>query len=140
MSSQNELTKEDYDRIDSYYSILPDPDNPKNDQQCVRMDVGPFKGVIFKFGKFQLAPPDAEGESTARYEYDILLVPPDLKDVEHTDEEGDEFEFMIGEILVKLLWDRYKQADAEEMNNPVTFVEDDESTDRAPDTISFDTQ
>ena len=47
---------------------------------------------------------------------------------------------MIGEILVKLLWDRYKQADAEEMNNPVTFVEDDESTDRAPDTISFDTQ
>ena len=68
------------------------------------------------------------------------MVPPDLKDVEHTDEEGEEFEFMIGEILVKLLWDKYKQTEAEEMNNPITFVEDDESTDRAPDTISFDTQ
>ena len=55
-------------------------------------------------------------------------------------EEGEEFEFMIGEILVKLLWDKYKQTEAEEINNPITFVEDDESTDRAPDTISFDTQ
>ena len=74
------------------------------------------------------------------YEYDIIMVPPELEGVEHTDEEGEEFEFMIGEILVKLLWDRYLEQDNAEMTNPITFVEDDESTDRAPNTISFDTQ
>ena len=47
---------------------------------------------------------------------------------------------MIGEKLVKLLWDRVKETEKAELVNPITFVEDDESTDRTPNTISFDTQ
>ena len=102
------------------------------------MMTGPFKGVIYKYGKFQVAPPDAEDESTAKYEYDIIMVPPELEGVEHTDEEGEEFEFMIGEILIKLLWDRYKDTEKAELSNPITFVEDDESEDRTPDIITLD--
>ena len=137
----NELTQEDYNRIESYYRLVPHPENPEDvSQQCIEMMTGPFKGVIYKYGKFQVAPPDTEDESTAKYEYDIIMVPPELEGVEHTDEEGEEFEFMIGEILIKLLWDRYKDTEKAELSNPITFVEDDESTDRTPNTISFDTQ
>jgi hypothetical protein len=68
------------------------------------------------------------------------MVPPELEGVEHTDEEGEEFEFMIGEILVKMLWDRHQETLKSETTNPVTFVEDNESEDRAPNTITFDTQ
>ena len=33
-----------------------------------------------------------------------------------------------------------KETEKAELVNPITFVEDDESTDRTPNTISFDTQ
>ena len=135
----NELTEEDYFRIDTYYRLVPHPEHPDDvTQQCIEMTTGPFKGVIYKYGKFQVAPPDAEDESTAKYEYDIIMVPPELEGVEHTDEEGEEFEFMIGEILIKLLWDRYKDTEKAELSNPITFVEDDESEDRTPDIITLD--
>jgi hypothetical protein len=137
----NELTKEDYDRIGSYYRMVLHPKHPEDvTQQCIEMMTGPFKGVVYKYGKFQVSPPDTEDESTAKYEYDIIMVPPELEGVEHTDEEGEEFEFMIGEILVKMIWDRYQEAEKSETTNPVTFVEDNESEDRAPNTITFDTQ
>ena len=137
----NELTKEDYDRIDSYYRMVLHPKHPEDvTQQCIEMMTGPFKCVVYKYGKFQVSPPDTEDESTAKYEYDIIMVPPELEGVEHTDEEGEEFEFMIGEILVKMLWDRHQETLKSETTNPVTFVEDNESEDRAPNTITFDTQ
>ena len=137
----NELNQEDYDRIDGYYALVPHPEHPEDvSQMCVELKTGPFSGTVIKYGKFQVAPPDTEDESTAKYEYDIIMVPPELEGVEHTDEEGEEFEFMIGEILVKMLWDRHQETLKSETTNPVTFVEDNESEDRAPNTITFDTQ
>ena len=100
----NELTQKDYNRIESYYRLVPHPENPEDvSQQCIEMMTGPFKGVIYKYGKFQVAPPDTEDESTAKYEYDIIMVPPELEGVDHTDEEGEEFEFMLGQIYIYIL-------------------------------------
>ena len=130
----SELTQEDYDRINSYFKLVPHPEHPEDvSQMCVELSTGPFKGTIIKLGKFQLAPPDEQGESNAKYEYDVILVPPELQDVEHSDEEGVEFEYMIGEILVKLLWDRYKETSEKE------GVKTNDGTDREADTITFNT-
>ena len=131
----NELTQEDYDRINSYYNLVPHPDHPEDvSQMCVELKAGPFKGTVIKLGKFQVAPPDEQGESNAKYEYDVILVPPELQGVEHSDEEGVEFEYMIGEILVKLLWDRYKEESEKE------GVKTNDTADRTTDTITFNTQ
>lgn len=130
----NELTQEDYDRIDGYYTLVPHPEHPEDvSQMCVELNAGPFKGTVIKYGKFQVAPPDEQGESNAKYEYDVILVPPELQDVEHSDEEGVEFEYMIGEILVKLLWDRYKEESEKE------GVKTNDGTDRTADTFTFNT-
>ena len=135
----NELTKEDYDRINSYYSLVPHPEHPEDvSQMCVQLNTGPFEGTVIKYGKFQIAPPDYEGESTAKYEYDIVTVPPELQDVEHSDEEGEKFEYMIGEILVKLLWDRHVETLKEEQKEMKTndgIIGEDRETD----TLTFNT-
>ena len=136
----NELTKEDYDRIDSYYSLVPHPEFPDEvEQMCVQLKTGPFEGTIIKYGKFQIAPPDEEGESNAKYEYDVVSVPPELQDVEHSDEEGVEFEYMIGEILVKLLWERHIETLKEE-NKGIRTNDGIVGEDRETDTITFNTQ
>ena len=50
----NELTQEDYVRINTYYRLVPHPDLPNdNTQQCIEMTTGPFKRVMCKYGKFQ---------------------------------------------------------------------------------------
>ena len=59
--------------------------------------------------------------------------------MEHSDEEGEKFEFMIGEILIKLLWDRHietlKEEQKEIKTNDGIIGED-----RETDIITFNTQ
>ena len=98
MSSQ-ELTQE---QIQKYYKIAPDPD--EKNRACVLIEHGPFAGITVSFGKFQLAEnEEKDGTIKARYEYEMIGIPPDFEGKEFSDEEGENFEYMLGQIYIHIL-------------------------------------
>ena len=94
-----EMTPE---QIKKYYSKVPDPD--EKERLCVRVEKGPFAGIDVAYGRFQMADKDNDdGTSKVRFEYDMIKIPPDLKDKEFSDEMGDEFESLLGQIYIHVL-------------------------------------
>ena len=88
--------------IKSHYSIKEDPEG--KDRACVIIEKGPFKGVVVAYGRFQFADKDNEdGTRKLRYEYDMIGIPPDMMDKEFSDEEGEVFERMLGEVFIDIL-------------------------------------
>ncbi len=94
-----EMTPE---QIKKYHSKVPDPDD--KERLCVRIEKGPFAGIDVAFGRFQMADKDNDdGTSKVRFEYDMIKIPPDLEDKEFSDEEGDAFESLLGQIYIHVL-------------------------------------
>ena len=94
-----EMTPE---QIKKYHSKVPDPDD--KERLCVRIERGPFAGIDVAYGRFQMADKDNDaGTSKVRFEYDMIKIPPDLKDKEFSDEMGDEFESLLGQIYIHVL-------------------------------------
>ena len=90
------------EQIKKYHSKIPDPD--EKERLCVRIERGPFAGIDVAFGRFQMADKDNDdGTSKVRFEYDMIKIPPDLKDKEFSDEMGDEFESLLGQIYIHVL-------------------------------------
>ena len=90
------------EQIKKYHSRVPDPD--EKERLCVRIERGPFAGIDVAFGRFQMADKDNDdGTSKVRFEYDMIKIPPDLKDKEFSDEEGDAFESLLGQIYIHIL-------------------------------------
>jgi len=90
------------EQIKKYHSRVPDPD--EKERLCVRIERGPFAGIDVAFGRFQMADKDNDdGTSKVRFEYDMIKIPPDLKDKEFTDEMGDAFESLLGQIYIHVL-------------------------------------
>ena len=88
--------------IKNYHRIIPDPED--QDRYCIFIELGPFAGITVAFGRFQMADKDNDdGTTKARYEYEMIGIPPDFKDKEFTDEEGEEFEYMLGQIYINIL-------------------------------------
>ena len=99
MKIPTEMTPEE---IKKYHSKIPDPDD--KERLCVRIERGPFAGIDVAFGRFQMADKDNDdGTSKVRFEYDMIKIPPDLKDKEFTDEMGDTFESLLGQIYIHVL-------------------------------------
>ena len=87
--------------IKSHYSIKEDPEG--KDRACVIIEKGPFKGVVVAYGRFQFADKDNEdGTTKVRYEYDMIGIPPDM-DEEVSDTEGEEFEYLLGQIYIHVI-------------------------------------
>jgi len=94
-----EMTPE---QIKKYHSKVPDPDD--KERLCVRIEKGPFAGIDVAYGRFQMADKDNDdGTSKVRFEYDMIKIPPDLMDKEFSDEEGDAFESLLGQIYIHVL-------------------------------------
>ena len=90
------------EQIKKYHSRVPDPD--EKERLCVRIERGPFAGIDVAYGRFQLSDKDNDdGTSKVRFEYDMIKIPPDLKDKEFSDEEGDTFESLLGQIYIHIL-------------------------------------
>jgi len=90
------------EQIKKYHSRVPDPD--EKERLCVRIERGPFAGIDVAFGRFQMADKDNDdGTSKVRFEYDMIKIPPDLKDKEFSDEKGDTFESLLGQIYIHVL-------------------------------------
>jgi len=90
------------EQIKEYHSKVPDPD--EKERLCVRIERGPFAGIDVAFGRFQMAEKDNDdGTSKVRFEYDMIKIPPDLVDKEFSDEEGDAFESLLGQVYIHVL-------------------------------------
>ena len=90
------------EQIKEYHSKVPDPDD--KERLCVRIEKGPFAGIDIAYGRFQMADKDNDdGTSKVRFEYDMIKIPPDLTDKEFSDEEGDAFESLLGQIYIHVL-------------------------------------
>ena len=88
-------------QIKSHYSIKEDPEG--KDRACVMVEKGPFKGVVVAYGKFQFADKDNEdGTRKLRYEYDMIGIPPEM-DEEVSDLEGEDFEYLLGQIYIHVI-------------------------------------
>ena len=94
-----EMTPE---QIKKYHSVLPDPD--EKDRYCIRIEKGPFAGLVVAYGRFQMAEEEHEdGTTGVRFEYDFIDIPPEMVGVDFEDEEGEELEQILGQIYIHFL-------------------------------------
>ena len=99
MEEQMEMTPE---QIKNYHSVLPDPD--EKDRYCIRIERGPFAGLVVAYGRFQMAEKEHEdGTTGVRFEYDFIDIPPEMVGVDFEDEEGEELEQILGQIYIHFL-------------------------------------
>ena len=95
-------------QIKEYHSVFPDPD--EKDRLCVRIEKGPFAGLGIAYGKFQLSDKENDdGTTKVRYEYDMIEIPPDLKDKEFSDDEGEMLESILGQVYIHILNEELEQ-------------------------------
>jgi len=97
MSIINEANEVD---IKSYYNVIPNSDGN------VKIIDGPFEGLIYKYGEFKLVAPKSEDEQPAmKYDFDIIHMPPDLKNMSFPDEMKNTFDQLLVSILVDMVQD-----------------------------------
>ena len=72
---------------------------------------------------------DDSDELTAQYEYDIKYVPENIRDEQFTDKEGEDFENMIGDILMAMFYEKAKELEKDKKN----------AKNRDPNTLTFTT-
>ena len=95
-------------QIKEYHSVFPDPD--EKDRLCVRIEKGPFAGLGIAYGKFQLSDKENDdGTTKVRYEYDMIEIPPDMKDKEFSDDEGEMLESILGQVYIHILNEELEQ-------------------------------
>ena len=95
-------------QIKEYHSVFPDPD--EKDRLCIRIEKGPFAGLGIAYGKFQLSDKENDdGTTKVRYEYDMIEIPPDMKDKEFSDDEGEMLESILGQVYIHILNEELEQ-------------------------------
>ena len=95
-------------QIKEYHSVFPDPD--EKDRLCVRIEKGSFAGLGIAYGKFQLSDKENDdGTTKVRYEYDMIEIPPDMKDKEFSDDEGEMLESILGQVYIHILNEELEQ-------------------------------
>ena len=102
------LTEMTQIQIKEYHSVFPDPD--EKDRLCIRIEKGPFAGLGIAYGKFQLSDKENDdGTTKVRYEYDMIEIPPDMKDKEFSDDEGVMLESILGQVYIHVLNEELEQ-------------------------------
>jgi hypothetical protein len=107
--------------INEHYSFI---NSPEGDEMHVELTGDTqFKGTIFKFGKVgvalkeeykEMVPEDAPADAlTLKYEYDIITVPSDMVGKDIPDEEFEDFERLLGDILVDIMEKDFKEKQGE---------------------------
>ena len=95
-------------QIKEYHSVFPDPD--EKDRLCVRIEKGPFAGLGIAYGKFQLSDKESDdGTTKDRYEYDMIEIPPDMKDTEFSNDDGEMLECILGQVYIHILNEELEQ-------------------------------
>ena len=94
-----------------WYVPTKNPEDPKDTSFCIEILKGPFSGVILCYSRFQLASELNEDESiTCHYSYDIITSPADIGEREISDEQGEIFEKILGDIILELFEEQWENA------------------------------
>ena len=108
-----------------WYQIVPNPQNDNDEQQAFRITEGKFQDVIYKYNKFGVNDkPNDDGTLTYKFEYDILEIPEEIVNKQYADEEGKEFETLIGDILIEVISENI-ELDTNEQNRGHNIEEPD---------------
>ena len=91
---------------DSWFRVVPNPQDTNDNDLCIQIIEGPFANVILKYKNFKTnSKLNEDGSLNCDYEYDFMMVPGDIGERNITDEEGEIFEKKIGEAIIELLWE-----------------------------------
>jgi hypothetical protein len=91
-----------------WFRVVPNPVDETDDGFCIQVLQGPFSHTIYKYVDFKIIddPETADVESVkCSYSYDIVMSPSDIGERDITQEEGEIFERIIGEVLLELIWE-----------------------------------
>lgn len=98
-----------------WYKVVPNPQNEGDEQQAFQILEGKFQDVIYKYNKFGVnESPNDDGTLTYKFEYDILEIPEEIVNKQYADEEGKEFETLIGDILIEVLQENIEVNESED--------------------------
>ena len=96
----------DLKRYDDFYKIVEHPDDPTANYKCVELIKGGFKGIVYRYGRFKIAPrKHPDGSRTVNYEYDIISVPDNLKGVSLPASKEREFSKLLLDIMMEIITD-----------------------------------
>ena len=101
------MEQSDIDRIDKYYTLTINPKDPSD--VGIKIATGLFKDTVIKYGKLKIDHHEGSDDVSAKYEYEFIETPEHLQQSTISNEEGEEFEFMVGEILMKILYEHYQE-------------------------------
>ena len=101
------------DELKEMFEYVQIPDLER--QFAFRITKGKFKDVIYKYNQFGVNPdPNPDDTLTYKFEYDILEIPEEIVNKKYTDEEGKEFESLIGEILIDVIQENIEMEETED--------------------------
>ena len=105
----------DTKNLKDMYDIVANPQNEDDEQQAFRISQGKFKDVVYKYNRFGVNPdPNPDDTLTYKFEYDILEIPEDIVNKKYADEEGKEFETLIGDILIEVIQENIEVNESED--------------------------
>ena len=105
----------DTKNLKDMYDIVANPQNEDDEQQAFRISQGKFKDVVYKYNRFGVNPdPNPDDTLTYKFEYDILEIPEDIVNKKYADEEGREFETLIGDILIEVIQENIEVNESED--------------------------
>ena len=107
------MMKKEEKNLKQMYEYIKVPE--VEDQFAFRISEGKFKDVIYKYNKFGVdEKPNDDGTLTYKFEYDILEIPEEIVNKQYADEEGREFETLIGDILIEVLQENIEVNESED--------------------------
>ena len=110
--ARKEMMKKE-ENLEQMYEYIKIPE--VEDQFAFRIIKGKFKDVVYKYNKFGVNPdPNPDDTLTYKFEYDILEIPEEIVNKKYSDEEGKEFESLIGDILIQVIQDNIEMEETDD--------------------------
>jgi len=88
--------------IKDYYRLIY---NPKDGSEgAVEIIDGPFSGLKYKYGDFRFSKPETDEDTPkAEYEFEVLHIPEEIRDVDYPSEMKESFDQLLLGILIDLV-------------------------------------
>lgn len=100
----------DLNNVKEYFTLVPDHENLDAGLALISITQGTFKDCLVKFLDLKLNDDDLKNlndtdttDVGATFSYEIVSAPEELQENEISDEEGTNFEFLLGQILMVLV-------------------------------------
>ena len=106
-----------------WYITVSNPVDLNDDGLCVQIMQGPFSHVVIKYDNFKMLDEEnSDGSLDCNYSYDIVLAPADIGERKISDLEGEEFERLLGEIILELLQEQINNNETRDNNTEESVI------------------